>query len=390
MIFLNKILLLCFLNYSLAINERELRIGLFKNYSKNRPVYNNSDTIVLKYGLEIENLVFFNQKSENIEITMKNILLWKDNYLTWDIKDNPNYITVNNRDIWLPDLELYNAASKPKLYNKKAIVKVSNDGTVELTRLISYSFACKLELSNFPFDTQICKMLFGSWKYPKQKLDIQPFSHLDFYNNFSISPQFTHNEWHIQNIEVKHDDYEYKCCPGDLWPNSVYTIVLKRNPHKYNILIVMAIFITLSSLSVNLINVSIYARSYVLVFIPLTLIWLQIHTSSKIPIIEYSTTLEKIILCCFLTTMVSLFESAIVYCFLTNYYKFFLKYIEMDHDNIIKTGFQYYKFYVIKPYDISINNMNYYLLKKIAMDFDSIYRVTVAVSFVLTISIILY
>ena len=39
--------------------------------------------------------------------------------------------------------------------------KVSNEGIVELTRLISYSFACKLQLNNFPFDLQnvICYLV---------------------------------------------------------------------------------------------------------------------------------------------------------------------------------------------------------------------------------------
>ena len=114
----------------------------------------------------------------------------------------------------------------------------------------------------------------------------------------------------------------------------------------------MAIFITISSLSVSLINVTIYTRAYVLVFIPLTLIWLQIHTSSKIPVIQYPTILEKIILTCFLTTMVSLFESAIIYCFLTNLVNSY-KYVKMKNDNIIKTGFQYYKRHIVKPYDIT-------------------------------------
>ena len=47
--------------------------------------------------------------------------------------------------------------------------------------------------------------------------------------NFSISPDFSHNEWKIKSIEVSHTDNEYKCCPGDLWPNSIYSIKLKRN-----------------------------------------------------------------------------------------------------------------------------------------------------------------
>ena len=88
---------------------------LFKNYNKNnRPVLNISDNVLLNYGLQIQDLVYFNQKSENIEITMKKILIWKDEYLKWELYDNtPRYISVSVNSIWKPDLELYNAASKP-------------------------------------------------------------------------------------------------------------------------------------------------------------------------------------------------------------------------------------------------------------------------------------
>ena len=161
-------------------------------------------------------------------------------------------------------------------------------------------------------------MLFGSWKYPKNILDIRPFSN-DKFINFSVNPKFSHNEWIIDKISLTHDDYKYKCCPNDLWPNSVYTISLKRNPHKYNILVVMSICITLSSLCINLININIYFIEHICkVFIPLTLIWLQIHVSSKIPVIENSTKLENIIMTCFFTTIISTFESGILYCFLSN------------------------------------------------------------------------
>ena len=152
--------------------------NLFKNYNKNnRPVLNLEDNILLKYGLEIDSLVYFNQKAENVEMTLKKTLMWTDNYLKWNLsKTTPNYITVNNNKIWKPDLELYNAAAKPKLFNENTMVKIYNNGSVEFIEYVSYLFACKLNLNDFPYDTQTCKMLFGSWKYPKKILDIKPFT----------------------------------------------------------------------------------------------------------------------------------------------------------------------------------------------------------------------
>ena len=89
--FINKLfILLCFIDGVYPNSESNLRYKLFKNYNKyTRPVKNTSDNVLLKYGLEINNLVYFNQKSENIELTMKNTLSWKDQYLTWDFKQTP-------------------------------------------------------------------------------------------------------------------------------------------------------------------------------------------------------------------------------------------------------------------------------------------------------------
>ena len=127
----------------------------------------------------------------------------------------------------------------------------------------------------------------------------------------SFSDWMDNNQDDIINVTVEHQDIEYKCCPGDLWPNTKFSITLKRNPNKYVVSIIMAVFITFSSIVVNLLNLTQYRRTYILVFIPLTLIWLQIHTSSKVPVIEYSTKLENIIQLCFYTTIVCAFESGI-------------------------------------------------------------------------------
>ena len=37
---------------------------------------------------------------------------------------------------------------------------------------ILYSFSCPLQLQDFPFDTQKCKMTFGTWKFSADYLNI--------------------------------------------------------------------------------------------------------------------------------------------------------------------------------------------------------------------------
>ena len=273
------------------------------------------------------------------------------------------------------------------MFDKNPRVKIFSNGTVEYIRYVSYSFACKLNLVSFPFDRQKCDMLFGSWKYPKNILDIKPFRN-DKFSNFSINRYFSHNEWKIDRLDLTHKDVEYKCCPGLKWPNSVFSITFKRNPHKYNIMIIMAIFITLSALSINIISINIYNRTYILVFIPLTLIWLQIHTSSKIPVINESTQLERIIMTCFFTTIISTFESGILYCFLTNFnsrLSKLSKLLKINEYKNIKKGYQFRLLTVTKSYNESIKNLDYNNLLSNVKNLDIVFRVSIFVIFMITI-----
>ena len=380
------------IHFSYGLNETELRMDLFRDYNtNNRPVKNISDNVILEYGLEISNLVYFDQKSENIEITMKNILSWKDEYLQWNLtKKTPKYIIVPNNLVWIPDLELYNSAKKPKIYDKNPIVKIYNTGRIEYIRHLSYSFACKLDLINFPFDKQTCNMLFGSWKYSKEILDLMPFKE-GLFKNFSVSSKFSHNEWNIDKISLEHKDYKYNCCPGKLWPNSKYSITLKRNFNKYNILIIMSIFISFSALCISLLKVDNYYRTYILVFIPLTLIWLQLHTSSLIPIIEHATKLENIIMCCFYTTIISAFESGILYCISTNYYFKLLKYFKLAKYNKIKCGFHYknYKIFINKHDVLIYKNLDYKKFYKLIKKIDNYFKIIITIVFIISIIILL-
>ena len=264
------------------MDENELRTVLFQNYSKfNIPVINVDDSVLLKYGIQIESLEYFNQVSENIKFNMLIYLRWQDAFLKWSKFDHRNhshsndYITIYSYQVWQPDLELYNSAEKPTIFDTKGALKLFSDGSILYNRATKYSFSCKLDFHNFPFDTQHCSMTFGSWKYTKKKLDLKPFDSTDLIKNISINKDFSHNEWNIIGTDVSHEDIEYLCCPGDLYPNTIFTISLKRNPQKYLIVIMMTIFITISDFFVSFISIDNYRRTFILVFIPLTLLWLR-------------------------------------------------------------------------------------------------------------------
>lgn len=463
-------------NYKLnEYDESDLRDEIFMGYDKKViPVKDNDYAVELLYGISIESLVFFDQKAEKIKFNTLTTLVWKDEYLRWDNEKshnhhshNPDFIVIPNYLLWQPDLELYNSGSLPLVFEKSSVSKLYSNGLIVYNRPTSYTFSCKLNLDDFPFDTQECTLLFGSWKYPKAILNLRPFTTIELLsvfqedlnrqeainlnfnlnsnvsvntsmvmdnnmntdinmsmdvimntnmdlnmdgtmnmnmNNFnltipeyltdlqniknlSISPKFSHNEWKITEYSVGHEDIEYKCCPGDLWPNSTFKIKLQRNPNKYVIMIIMAIFITISSLVVNLLPVSLYRRTYISVFIPLTLIWLQIHSSSKIPVIDTPTKLEKIIQLCFYTTMICAIESGIIYTILINNVGIVSDFFKKEDINKIDVKIRHKELTPINKLSHENENILMTRVTQFVYNFDIYFRIIMAVIYVIFITV---
>jgi nicotinic acetylcholine receptor, invertebrate len=403
---LNKSINLCYCNLNDSINheynenmdeynenmdEYQLREQLFTNYSINNiPIINSSDTIILKYGIQIESLEYFNQVSENIKFNTFIIQEWTDKLLNWNQNNHNNhshsldYITLLSSQVWKPDLELYNAAERPVIFDTTGGLKLYNNGTIYYSRPTKYSFSCKLDLKKFPFDTQNCDMTFGSWKYSKSTLDLKPFNETDLIKNISVSDSFSHNEWNIVNVSVVHEDIEYLCCPGDYYPNSVFTISLKRNPQKYIIVIIMTIFITISDFFVSFISADKYKRTFILVFIPLTLLWLQIYIASKIPVIAYSTLMEDILLASFIITILNAFESALLYVIINLSKNKIIPYKKTIYNkNITKLNIISYfgeKYYELNLKNKLINNLH---------NFDNFYRAFMILFFSIYVGVLI-
>jgi len=282
------------------------------------PVMSLDTPVYLKFGLKLKGINYFDQVNENIYLNMDLIQSWKDEYLHWNLTVYPiKYVNLDSSKIWKPDLELYNAARKPYLFNKESNIKLYHNGKIEWIRTLAYSFACPLDLYHFPFDSQMCSMTFGSWKLDTRYLNIKPFNNSHKFNEFSIDDDFSHNEWELINVSSNHNDAEYQCCKDILWSVSVFDIHLKRKFSSYINNIIMIAILTLTGITISLFDPALYRRTFVLVFIPLSIIWIQIDIADKIPVIEYSTVLEKYYMLCFAITNMLAIESGLVYSILT-------------------------------------------------------------------------
>jgi len=328
---------------------------LLEKYDKRvRPVKYYNESVNTTFSLKINSLEFFKQKEEKIKFNVELNLYWKDYYLKWDPKENNNIksIKINPKKIWTPDIELYNSGDYPELWTKNNEARLDYNGNIFLTIPVLFTFSCFLDLDDFPFDEQTCFMKFGSWKFSKKYLDIRVIDPTTYKKPIISYKNFKHNEWDIIGSKGKTDDIEYNCCPGDFFPTSVLTIQLKRKSIKYSIVIIMSILLTFSSINILLLSMEKYRRTFILVFIPLSIIWVQLNVSSKIPVIEHATRMESILMLCYYCCMICSFYSGILFCILNSELKFLDKFgYKINYNINYKNNVPHQK-----TFDISNNN----------------------------------
>ena len=365
-------------------SELELRNNVFKNYNKNiRPVKYYNNVVDLNVSIDIRNLEYFNQVSETISINIWITMTWKDDYLKWNkSKYNIDFLNFNSNDIWLPDLVLYNSAKKSEMYNVLDQMKVNNKGIVTLIRPSTFTFACPLKLQKFPFDSQKCYMEFGSWQFNKQYLNIKYDNNIpSTYNNFTKN-----NEWNLINLEHMDNEFEYLCCPNEIWTVLKYNIYLSRYSQSYSLFITMTILLTISANVISLFKFKIYYRIYVLVFIPLTIIWLLQSIIKRIPVIGYFTIMDKLLLTSFIVCEFCTIESGILYNIYnnSNYINKFIK------NNIIDNNYKklYPNHNIIKSFDYNINKYKDKYLYNLIIRIDNILRILIFSIYLLFIIII--
>ena len=111
--------------------------------------------------------------------------------------------------------------------------------------------------------------------------------------------------------------------------------LLKRFPHYYKISMGMTITLVVVSFIITLMSADNVSRTGTAVFIPLTILALQLTIADKIPIVGYFTLMDQFFLCCFITSMLCSIESGLVYALITTKSPWFFNLI--DRLGICKT-----------------------------------------------------
>lgn len=297
--------------------EKYLFDNLFVNYNKRvRPVLNYSDAVEIQLGLGVKTIESFNQMEETISLNVWQRMNWLDEKLNWSSNmSDLTFISLDPNDIWTPDLELLNAATKPEIYTLKGGLYLYSDGSVIYSKPTILDFSCPLELSLFPFDTQTCTLNISSWVYTDEMLSLIP--NTDVSKQIDVLDSFGHSEWQVNSYKVEQFKEKRICCGEKEFDILSYSFELQRFTHYYMISMGMTITLVIVSFIIMFMPPDNVSRTGTLVFIPLTILALQLTLSGKIPVVGYYTLMDYFFLLCFITSMMCSIESGLVYCLVT-------------------------------------------------------------------------
>lgn len=147
---------------------------------------------------------------------------------------NISRLHVGDKEIWLPDILIYNSPTGENIdYYGSSLCVVTPDGTVDWKPPSQLQSHCNLDLRYWPFDEQTCSIKMGSWTYDGDELNLTLMS-----DKVDVDLLVENAEWTLkQASETKLHVIMYSCCP-EPYIDVEFTFYLLRQSDFYGALIV--------------------------------------------------------------------------------------------------------------------------------------------------------
>ncbi|XP_052705927.1 neuronal acetylcholine receptor subunit alpha-6-like [Crassostrea angulata] len=167
---------------------KNLQKTLMTNYSnKVRPVQDQDDTVYVMTSFILADLNDVDAVQQRLVTTAYLRIVWIDEFLQWDkYTTGVERLYFKQKDIWIPDIVLKNGVNKfEELGGEFYYLAVSPNGEVEWLPYLVFESKCDIDITYFPFDTQVCDITFISWSFTKLEVNMTLFEDspsVDFYD----------------------------------------------------------------------------------------------------------------------------------------------------------------------------------------------------------------
>ncbi|XP_077998131.1 neuronal acetylcholine receptor subunit alpha-9-like [Glandiceps talaboti] len=196
--------------------EKQIVTDTFADYDTGlRPVKQDDTVTEVTIDVALLHIVQMENKKQVLNALIEQVMFWTDDYIQWNASDygGVDKIVVPANQIWTPDIQIYNSVDDAITDSSDKIrAVIRSNGTVTLSwRPMFVEVACRVSVRSFPFDTQICELVYGSWTYDNDQLDLLPRQrHLDPSSFQAVGEWIMTNSSIIANTLVGRDGQTYK------------------------------------------------------------------------------------------------------------------------------------------------------------------------------------
>ncbi|XP_070206651.1 neuronal acetylcholine receptor subunit alpha-10-like [Littorina saxatilis] len=228
-------------------DEQRLLRYLRHNYDPSvRPVYDAKRPVVINLGITLTQIIDVDEKNQ---VLTTNVWLdqdWTDEKLKWNVTDfaNITILRVPCDFIWLPDIVLYNSVENHNKGYMKSLAMVEHTGSVFWPPIVRMRSSCKMDITYFPFDDQICILKLGSWAYDGLQVDVTNRT-----VDIDLSNYVDNGEWELMGTKIIRNVKFYPCCP-EPFPDVMFYLHIRRRVLYYLLNVIIPCML-LSSLSLT-------------------------------------------------------------------------------------------------------------------------------------------
>ncbi|XP_060561240.1 neuronal acetylcholine receptor subunit alpha-10-like [Ruditapes philippinarum] len=211
-------------------SEQRLMTDLLRKYENSvRPIYNSSKAVGVGLGLTLTQILDLDEKNQVLTTNVWMEVEWKDEKLIWDRRDydGTDNIRIPCRRLWLPDIVLYNSVDDYTSGYMPSLAMVYDNGRVFWGPVVRFRSSCKIDITFFPFDDQICHLKLGSWAYNGFQVNV-----INRSETVDLSNYVDNGEWKLIGLKVTRNSVVYNCC-SEPFPDVMFFFHLRRRVKYY-------------------------------------------------------------------------------------------------------------------------------------------------------------
>ncbi|XP_063719979.1 neuronal acetylcholine receptor subunit beta-3-like [Symsagittifera roscoffensis] len=211
----------------------ELADGYNKYY---RPLRNQRKTLQVTYGFALNQLIEVDVKHEKIVVLIWQRSSWVDEFLSWNPEDYDGIevLRYDPVEVWLPDVIIQNSVGEFEPIREVTVLPlmVFYNGTVVWNQPLVKQVTCRMNVLHFPYDTQLCHFIVGSWTHGMDEIDVQINS-----DTIDRSNYIDHNQWSWLRSSAKRCEHKFDNVGRFSYLD--YYIILERKSQFYEMNLVI-------------------------------------------------------------------------------------------------------------------------------------------------------